>query len=69
MESQPDKYMKHFVTVATGFIGSTLMDRHLRLGHGGVGFENCSTAQERHLSAALRHALIIVDRTLDCVTK
>lgn len=44
--------MKYFVTGAAGFIGSTLVDRLLGLGHSVVGFDNFSTGQERFLETA-----------------
>ncbi len=44
----------YFVTGAAGFIGSTLVDRLLLLGHQVVGYDNFSTGQERFLESALR---------------
>jgi UDP-glucose 4-epimerase len=43
-----------FVTGAAGFIGSTLVDRLLSLGHEVVGFDNFSTGQEAFLEDARR---------------
>lgn len=47
--------MKYFVTGAAGFIGSTMVDRLLSLGHQVVGYDNFSTGQERFLESALQH--------------
>jgi UDP-glucose 4-epimerase len=46
--------MRHFVTGAAGFIGSTLVDRLLADGHTVVGYDNFSTGQERFLEGAVR---------------
>jgi len=48
--------MKHFVTGAAGFIGSTLVDRLLADGHDVVGWDNFSTGQEQFLEQAARNA-------------
>ena len=45
-----------FVTGAAGFIGSTLVDRLLALGHAVTGFDNFSTGRERFLENARSHA-------------
>ncbi len=45
--------MKVLVTGASGFIGSTLVDRLLMEGHEVVGYDNFSTGQERFLEAAI----------------
>jgi UDP-glucose 4-epimerase len=44
------------VTGAAGFIGSTLVDRLLALGHGVVGFDNFSTGHIEFLSNATANA-------------
>jgi UDP-glucose 4-epimerase len=44
--------LKFFVTGAAGFIGSTLVDRLLSLGHDVAGFDNFSTGQEFFLEQA-----------------
>jgi UDP-glucose 4-epimerase len=41
---------RYFVTGAAGFIGSSLVDRLLALGHSVVGYDNFSTGQERWVS-------------------
>ena len=46
--------MKALVTGAAGFIGSSLVDRLLSLGHDVVGFDNFSTGQMRFLESAAR---------------
>jgi UDP-glucose 4-epimerase len=46
---------RSLVTGAAGFIGSTLVDRLLSLGHEVVGYDNFSTGQEKFLESALRH--------------
>lgn len=43
------------VTGCAGFIGSTLCDRLLSLGHRVRGIDNFSTGQRRFLEAAIRH--------------
>jgi UDP-glucose 4-epimerase len=43
------------VTGAAGFIGSTLVDRLLALGHKVVGYDNLSTGNERFLAEALKN--------------
>jgi len=43
---------RYFVTGAAGFIGSSLVDRLLALGHTVVGYDNFSTGQERFLADA-----------------
>ena len=45
--------MRIFVTGAAGFIGSTLTDRLLGLGHSVVGYDNFSTGREKFLIHAL----------------
>lgn len=45
---------KYFVTGCAGFIGSTLVDRLLAIGHEVRGFDNCSTGRERFLDLAQR---------------
>lgn len=45
-----------FITGAAGFIGSTLTDRLLAMGHQVVGFDNLSTGQERFLERARQHS-------------
>lgn len=44
--------MRVFITGAAGFIGSSLVDRYLSLGHEVVGYDNFSTGQEFFLSQA-----------------
>ncbi len=44
--------MRVFITGAAGFIGSSLVDRYLSLGHEVVGYDNFSTGQEFFLSRA-----------------
>lgn len=47
--------MHAFVTGAAGFIGSTLVDRLLGLGHRVTGFDNFSTGFESFLALASKH--------------
>ena len=47
--------MKHLVTGAAGFIGSSLADRLLQDGHQVVGIDNFSTGQRRFVADALAH--------------
>ncbi|HSN27551.1 MAG TPA: NAD-dependent epimerase/dehydratase family protein [Kofleriaceae bacterium] len=47
--------MRCLVTGSAGFIGSSLVDRLLRLGHEVVGLDNFSTGQERFLEPARQH--------------
>jgi UDP-glucose 4-epimerase len=49
--------MRYFVTGAGGFIGSSLVDRLLRLGHEVHGFDNFSTGQRRFLDGARSSSL------------
>jgi UDP-glucose 4-epimerase len=44
--------MRVFVTGAAGFIGSTLTDRLLALGHSVVGYDNFSTGREQFIANA-----------------
>ena len=44
--------MKTLVTGAAGFIGSTMVDRLLELGHTVIGYDNLSTGQEPFLASA-----------------
>ena len=44
--------MKVFITGAAGFIGSTLADKYLALGHSVVGYDNFSTGQETFVTQA-----------------
>ena len=46
--------MRAFVTGAAGFIGSTLVDRLLQLGHEVAAFDNFSTGQEEFVAQALK---------------
>lgn len=48
--------MRCLVTGCAGFIGSTLTDRLLALGHEVTGFDNFSTGQREFLSGALDNA-------------
>jgi UDP-glucose 4-epimerase len=48
--------LRCFVTGCAGFIGSTLTDRLLALGHEVIGFDNFSTGQREFLSGALDSA-------------
>jgi UDP-glucose 4-epimerase len=43
---------RYFITGAAGFIGSSLADRLLSLGHDVVGYDNFSTGQERFIAPA-----------------
>jgi len=45
--------MKFIITGAAGFIGSTLVDRLLLLGHSVIGVDNFSTGQRRFLDGPL----------------
>ncbi len=45
-----------FVTGASGFIGSNLVDRLLADGHKVTGWDNFSTGQKRFLAGAFQHA-------------
>jgi len=45
--------MRVFITGAAGFIGSTLTDRLLSLGHSVVGVDNFSTGQREFVAAAM----------------
>jgi UDP-glucose 4-epimerase len=47
--------MRAFVTGAAGFIGSSLVDRLLTIGHTVVGYDNFSTGQRAFLRDALAH--------------
>ncbi len=47
--------MHYFVTGAAGFIGSTLCDRLLQLGHRVTGFDNFSTGNEKFLAVSAGH--------------
>lgn len=47
--------MHFFVTGAAGFIGSSLADRLLSLGHTVTGFDNFSTGQEIFISETRKH--------------
>lgn len=56
--------MRFFVTGAAGFIGSSLADRLLSLGHEVVGFDNFSTGQQnfiREAAACPRYNMIKAD--------
>ncbi len=46
--------MKILITGCAGFIGSSMVDRMLSIGHQVVGVDNFSTGQRRFLSGALR---------------
>ena len=46
--------MQILITGCAGFIGSSVLDRMLSLGHQVVGVDNFSTGQRRFLSAALK---------------
>lgn len=48
--------MKYIVTGAAGFIGSTLVDRLLDVGHTVIGVDNFSTGQRSFINSALLHA-------------
>ncbi|MCK1737097.1 NAD-dependent epimerase/dehydratase family protein [Bradyrhizobium sp. 138] len=48
--------MRAFVTGASGFIGSNLVDRLLAAGHSVVGYDNFVTGQSRFLKGALMSA-------------
>jgi UDP-glucose 4-epimerase len=47
--------MKHLVTGAAGFVGSSLVDRLLQRGEDVIGVDNFSTGRRRFLAAALAH--------------
>ncbi|MGJ5820958.1 NAD-dependent epimerase/dehydratase family protein [Paludibaculum fermentans] len=47
--------MRVFITGAAGFIGSSLVDRYLELGHTVVGYDNFSTGQESFLEGAAKN--------------
>lgn len=47
--------MKYFVTGGAGFIGSSLVDRLLGLGHEVVAYDNLATGFEEFLSGALKN--------------
>ena len=47
------KHLRVFITGAAGFIGSSLVDRYLQLGHDVVGYDNFSTGREVFLHEAL----------------
>lgn len=47
--------MRALVTGAAGFIGSSLVDRLLSLGHSVVAYDNFSTGQRAFLAGALQH--------------
>jgi len=46
-------FLRVFITGAAGFIGSSLVDRFLELGHEVIGYDNFSTGQESFLAGAL----------------
>lgn len=52
MTGPSNNSMRVLVTGAAGFIGSTVVDRLLSLGHEVVGFDNFSTGQAEFLKAA-----------------
>lgn len=54
--------MRVFITGAAGFIGSTLADRFLSLGHEVAGYDNFSTGQEFFLQGALAHPAFTLHR-------
>lgn len=54
--------MRILVTGAAGFIGSTLVDRLLSLGHTVVGVDNFSTGQPEFLTGAQGNPLFILRR-------
>jgi UDP-glucose 4-epimerase len=47
--------MKYIVTGAAGFIGSTLVDRLLDVGHTVIGIDNLSTGRRNFINSALLH--------------
>lgn len=55
--------MRVFITGAAGFIGSTLADRFLAMGHEVVGYDNLSTGQEFFLEGALRNPAFTLHRS------
>jgi UDP-glucose 4-epimerase len=52
-KSGKEKHVRVFVTGAAGFIGSSLVDRYLQVGHEVVGYDNFSTGREMFLNQAL----------------
>src|ERR1035437_1232504 len=52
-KSRRENCVRVFVTGAAGFIGSSLVDRYLQLGHEVVGYDNFSTGRELFLNQAL----------------
>jgi UDP-glucose 4-epimerase len=54
-KSRREKRVRVFVTGAAGFIGSSLVDRYLQLGHEVVGYDNFSTGRELFLNQALKN--------------
>lgn len=57
--------MKYIVTGAAGFIGSSVVDRLLELGHEVIGIDNFSTGKMSFLSSALkRNKFLLIDADL-----
>lgn len=54
--------MRVLITGAAGFIGSTLADRFLSLGHEVIGYDNFSTGQELFLQEALKNPAFTLKR-------
>jgi UDP-glucose 4-epimerase len=52
---EPSRLSRAFVTGASGFIGSNLVDRLLAAGFSVVGYDNFTTGRREFIAGALRH--------------